>query len=302
MHSKQEKLGEILILIEMLLFSIFPIIMNVTTKLMPPILFAALTTILASIFFFLQLAYKKNLKEIFHRKSLKYNLGVTFFIVIIPSILIFKGSKLTSGINTAIFLQMEILFALPICALLLKEKITKFRLISSLIITTGAVLVLYNGTFKINLGDLLIILGTMLYPIGNVFAKKSLSMVSPITILFIRSFVGGLFLLLISLIFENSADQIIPSVKQNLWAIIVSGIVVMGISKILWYEGLKRLDVGKATALAMSYPAFSLIIAVIFVGETASAYQVIGLVVMMAGIYLSTSKDKKMLTEATSTT
>lgn len=293
MHSKQEKLGEILILIEMLLFSIFPVLMNQTTKLMPPLLFAAVTTLLASFFFFLHLLYKKNLKEIFHKKALKYCIGVTFFIVIIPSILIFKGTKLTSSINTAILLQMEILFALPICAILLKEKITKVRLISNLIITFGAILVLFNGNLQLNIGDLLIVAGTMIYPFGNILAKKALVMVSPITLLFIRSFVGGLVLLLISLIFEKSFSQILPSIQANFWAILASGILVMSISKVLWYEGLKRLDLTKATALAMSYPAVSLIIAIVFVGEKATIYQISGLAVMMVGIYLSLYKDKK---------
>ncbi len=293
MNHKQEKTGEIFILSQVILFSIFPIIMSHTTKLMPPLLFAALTTLISSFFFFIHLVYTNKIKEIFNKKALKYCILVTLLIVVIPSILIFKGTKLTSGINTAIFLQMEILFALPICAILIKEKITKIRLISNLIIALGAILVLYNGSLQLNKGDLLIIAGTIIYPFGNIYAQKALKIISPSAALLFRSFLGGSILLLISLIFENSSHLIVPSIKEHFWAIVVSGILVMGLSKWLWYQGLKRLDVTKATALAMTYPAFSLIIAVIFTNEKATLYQVLGLAVMMFGIYLSTSKDKK---------
>lgn len=295
MKLKQERLGEIFILLEVLLFSIFPILINQGTQTIPPLFLAGITTIITSPIFLIQLIHTKKLKEIVHPKGLLYSIIVTICIVIIPSILIFKGTKLTTSVNTAIFLQMEIIFAIPICALLIKEKISAARFFSSIIITAGAVMVLYNDEFIPNIGDLLIITGTILYPIGNIYAKKAFEKISPNAVLFIRSLLGGAILIAISFLFEDTFGQAISITKENLILILVTGILINWLTKVLWYEGLKRLAITKATGLAMAYPAFTLILAITFVGEKVVIHQIAGLLIILSGIYLSLYKDKKLV-------
>jgi len=289
--QKEDRIGETFIISEVVLYSLFPIIINYSTKVIPPILFAGLSIITASIFLFFYILFKRGFKTIFNKKAFKYILGVTIFIIIIPSILIYEGTKLTSGVNTAILLQSEALFALFLCSIFFKEKITKEKIISAILIIFGATIVLYNGVLSLNLGDLLIVIGASLYPIGNIFAKKALKLSSPAVITFLRSLIGGIILIIISLIFEKSGNIIsINSAKKFLWLILLNGIVIMAISKILWYEGLKRLDIGKATTLSMIYPAFSLIFAALFLDEIPTIYQLFGMLIISIGAYLITHK------------
>ena len=181
----QERMGEMFIGGEMILYAAFPIILVHSTKLMPPILFAGLSMTVATLVMFFYFVFKGKISTLFNKKAFKYILGVTLFVVIIPSLFIYTGSSQTSGVNTAILLQTEIFFTLLIVGLLTKEKISLSRAIASVLIGIGAMYVLYNGTLKLNLGGLLIVAGTMWYPVGNIYAKKALKLTSSSSILFI---------------------------------------------------------------------------------------------------------------------
>lgn len=269
-----------------------PIAINYSVKLISPILFAGLYIFFCSILFLFYVVATKTFLDIFNRKTFKYTLGITAFIVIIPSILFFSGSKMTSGINTALLLQTEILFTLLICGAFYKEKITTKKLVSSALILAGAILILYNGSLNLNTGGLLIIAATVFYPFGNMCAKEALKLSPLAPILFLRSFLGGISLLAISLIFENSAPQIIPGIKTIMSSIIIVSIIIIVIAKIFWYKGLKNMEIGKAIGIATASPAISLIFAMIFLRESPTAYQIVGLLIIIIGVYFLTGKTK----------
>jgi len=290
--NKEQK-GEALILLETLMYSLFPIIVAHSTKILPPILFAGLSTITASVTLLLWLIYKKQLPTLLHKETIKYSLGVTLFIIILPSIFIFTGASQTSGINTTILLQTEILFTFLIYSFLKLEKITPKKILGSIIVFCGTTAIVYNGKLQINLGDLLIIAGTLFYPFGNYFAKRALQTAPPSTILFIRSLLGGLTLIFISLLFEGPISDSKPQLLKYWPLFIVNGIFIYHFSKILWYEGIKRIDISKAIPMSTGgYPAFSLIFAIIFLHEIPSVYQWVGFTLIIAGIFVLIKKDK----------
>lgn len=290
---ESERWGELLIICEVLVYALFPIVVNYTTKLMPPILFAGLSTIMAGVALFTYILIKKQLSKLKNIQALKYILAVTLFVTIIPSILIFTGTSKTSGINTTILLQTEILFAFLICGVFVGEKITPQRIGGAITVVIGAIAILYNGTLQINRGDLLIIAGTFFFPIGNIYAKKALKLTTPAVILLVRSFLGGMILVLISLLFENYQVSFSGYVVDNFKFILLNGALIYGLSRLLWYEGLKRLDISKATSLAISYPAFSLFYSYIFLKEIPTIFQWIGFIIIFWGIFILTYKRKR---------
>lgn len=289
--SKTERHGEIMILSQVALYGLFPVVINYGTRVIQPLLFLALSALASAIFFFLYLLISGRFNQIFNKKALPYIIGVVIFIVTVPNILLFLGTKLTSGTNTAILLQLEVFFAFIICSLFFNEKITRVRLLGSAIIVIGACLILYNGNFQLNIGDLLIVIGAALFPIGNIFSKKALDYIPSDVTLFLRNILGGVILLAISLIFEKSSPDIIPAF-QNFWTLILlNGLLLFGLAKILWYEGLKRIDITKATAIGSAFPAFSLIFAMIFLNERPAIYQIAGFLAIFIGVLLIIRKD-----------
>lgn len=293
----EERLGELMVFGETAIYALFPILVSYTTKHMPPILFAAIGTLIAGISVFIYLLVKKELASLKNKKALKQILGVTLFIIIIPSICIFIGGSLTSGINTSILLQSEIVFTFVIYALIKYEKINLIKTLGAIQVIAGTTLIVYNGTANINIGDLLIIAGTFFYPIGNIFAKKALKETTIPVILCVRNLLGGSILLAISLNMENYAVGEIGSyIKSYYPYMLISGILVYWISKSLWYGGLRRMDISKAILISVGgYPALSLIFAIVFLHEIPTVYQWIGFAIICVGIFaiVKTQKSKQ---------
>ncbi len=132
----------------------------------------------------------------------------------------------------------------------------------------------------------------MFYPIGHFYAKKAIKLTSPSIILFIRSFFGGIVLIILSLIIETQTKTFYEIGK--FWPLILfNGIFIYHISKILWYEGIKRIDISKAIPLSLGgYPVFSLIFVILLLKEIPNIYQIIGAMIILTGIFILLRKTK----------
>lgn len=283
--SKTETTGIILVLISAALWGMFPVFVNRGAKTIPPLMFAACSAIVAAIGSFVYLSLKGKFYELKKRESYFSLAMITLCIVIIPYSLFFIGASKTSGVNSSMLLLSEIIFTL-IFTPFIGEKNTKYKLLGAGGIFAGACFIVYNGTLALNTGDILIILSTVTYPIGNFYAKKALNLVSPAVILSFRFLFGGLFILMFSLATERGVN--IGQIIQSHWPLIVfSGLVPLCISAIIFYESLKRIDISKTISLLMAFPFFSLIILIAYFNEKISVYQRIGVAIMMIGLYYS---------------
>lgn len=198
------------------------------------------------------------------------------------------GAQLTSGINAAILLQTEPIYSIILGYWLLKEKITGRHLLATLAIIIGVSLVIYNGTFQINIGDILVILTPLCYQISHVLAKKTMKRVGVYVTSAAKYLYGGLMFILLSTFFQANQFEILGG--DNLIALTVLAFTwVAGI--LLWYGAIKRINLSKATALLSPYPIVSIIIAWPILGELPTVYQIVGLVFVMAGM-LSMRKVK----------
>lgn len=288
MTKQQENIGVILALTGAAMWGVFPVLVNHGTRILPPVMFAAITTLLAACGSFIYATSKGRLQELKNKKSYASLIIVAFCIVVIPYTLFFIGSSKTSGINSSLLLLSEIIFTL-IFTHFIGEKTTTKKLIGAIGVLIGALLILYNGKFKLNIGDLLIMASTITYPIGNFYAKKALNFVSPAIILLVRFLLGGLLILTIALLTESQLNIFKTALGQ--WELILfTGLVLLGIGKIIWYEGLKRLDISKAISLAMTFPLFSLIVLIGFFKEIPSTFQWMGILIMVIGVYFSVKR------------
>jgi drug/metabolite transporter (DMT)-like permease len=286
--AQKETTGVLLVLISAALWGIFPVAINRGTQHIPPLAFAAVSTLLAAAGSFIYTALSNKLGELKKKEAYASLLMITLCIVIVPYILFFIGSSKTSGINTSLLLLSEIIFTL-IFTPFIGEKTTIEKLTGASGVFIGAALILYNGKFSLNAGDMLVIASTATYPIGNFYAKKALHQVSPSTILFVRFSVGGLFILLISMLAERQPS--IPDIILADWpTLLFTGLILLGVGKIIWYEALARLDISKAISLGMTFPLFSLIVLIGLFKEEIANYQWLGIATMMVGIYFSVKR------------
>lgn len=284
MKTNKENIGSLFIFLSSFIWALFPIIVNKGTHTIPPLTFAGLSTLTTALCAFFFLIPSQRWSEVSNKKSFVPLLVLTLCIVIIPYSLFFMGAQRTSGINSSFLLLMEVIFTL-IFTHFIGEKTTRIKLIGSLGVFIGACFIVLHTTFIPNLGDILIVASTATYPIGNFYSKIALKHTSIPTILFFRSFLGGLFILCLGIFFEH---QSLPTILHDHWKLIaLNGVIILGLSKLFWYKGLRFLDISKAISLSIIAPLFSLLVLVFFFHEKISFYQGVGISIMMIGMYFS---------------
>lgn len=289
-NTKSEKIGEMLILSQVALYGLSPLLINHAIKTIDPLLFLALNTLLSGIPL-CYILFTKQRQELKNKIALKEILIMTLLNVIIAPILIYFGTKYTSGINTALLLQTEVFFTFLICGFFFNEKITRQKIIGATVIIIGSIAIIYRENFQFNIGDILIMAGTAFFPFGNIYCKKALSKVSTTTVLFIRAIIGGIVLSILSLIFEKPFAEMKTDFLPNLHFLLINSILILIIAKIMWFEGLKRIEISKAVTIGISYPAFSLIFAALFFQEIPNIQQIIGFITIFVGVYLIIRKS-----------
>lgn len=287
-NNQTEGVGVFYVLLSALVAGIFPLLVNLGLKNIPPLFFAGITTLLASLVSFIYAALLGKLPEIFFRKSYSSILMVTLCIVVIPYILFFIGAGKTSGLNSSLLLLSEIIF-IVLFTPFIGERTTTKKILGGLGIFIGTIIILYNGGFAFNLGDFLIAISTVTFPFSNFYLKKALNHVSTSIVLFARFLLGGIFLMLLSLIFEKDTNQ--TMIINEYWGIIAfTGFVVLGVGKIFLYEGFKRLDISKGSSLALTFPIFSMLFLMFFFDEQPTLIQWIGFGIMLIGIYFTVKR------------
>lgn len=287
LYSPHMAPGVIYILIVAAFWGMFPILVNQGSQHIQPLFFAATSMLLGAITAFITTLLKGNFRNILNKKAFLWGCGVAFTMAAFPYALLFIGSKMTSGINTAALMLSEIIFTLIITPFF-GEKPTFYKTFGGLLVLIGAFTILFKcGSF--NIGDLLIILSTMLLPVGNYFGKKALRIIVPENLMIIRYTLAGAALLFMSLFFENK-DKMIPSLLAFWPYVALNGILLFGFVNNLWYHGLKKLQISKAVFLLMTYPIFSLIFLVLFFNEKPNFFQIIGVLIIILGAYFTGKK------------
>ena len=283
MLARETKIGALIVLLGTFIWSFHPILIQRVTQSAPGLVVMVLThttaLVVASIFFLA----KGNFSGLFKKHLYRDQLWAAFLIVILPMTLFYTGARLTSGVNASVLLLSELLFTLPLAAWN-GESITRAKLIGSGAILLGSFLVLFRGFDHFSWGDVLIILSTASYPFGNFISKRLLKEISPETLLLSRLALGLPALFLISLIFAPGYNY--GSVFKAHWlTIIVAGGFCLAISKIMWFNGIKRLEISQALPLGLTFPVFSLITLVALGWETVSLQQFFGILCLFIGVY-----------------
>lgn len=148
----------------------------------------------------------------------------------------------------------------------------------------GTLIVLYPNTTKLHLGDLLILMATMIAPFGNYYQQRARETVSSEMILFIRSSISTPVVLIFAYLLRDKFS--IMDVKSSAVFILINGFLLLGFSKILWVEGIHRISVTKSNALASISPPLTLLFAWFFLDDIPTRFQLFSIVPIIIGMVL----------------
>lgn len=291
MNLSQQRQGELSIFSSAFLWSTFPVITILSYNTLHPIISLLFSTFF-SLFFFAALIAKKNLwKEITNRAVYKDILIATFLLGIVYYVLVFIGLQYTSPGNASIISLTQIFFGFLFFHVFRREYIPTTHIWGGLLMICGALIVLASNFHTFQGGDLLILLANMIAPFGNFFAQKARKQVSSETIMFFRSGLSSIFLFFLALLLHIPFS--IQAVQQSLLFLLINGFLLLGLSKILWIEGIHRISVPKANALESISPLFTLFFAWLLLSQPPTLWQLASLIPIALGVILLSKNATK---------
>lgn len=284
MVLSREKKGEFFVFAESFLWGLFPVITLLSFNNLSPLVSLLGSIIFATIFFAAILTVRSKWGELKNTSALKDILLATLIIGILLYLLYFFGLQRTSAGNVSIVALTEIFFSYLFFHVFKKNYIPPAHLIGATLMVVGALIVLIPSLQNFRGGELLIMLAAMIAPFGNFFQQKAREKVSSETLMFVRSLVSSIFILFLILILKTPLS--FTTIKISLPLLLINGVFMMGLSKIFWIEGIHRISVTKANALASISPLLTLIFAWILLKDAPTIWQLLSFVPMFFGVLL----------------
>ena len=279
----------LVLLLGMILWGLYPIFTHRFVLSLDPIFLVSISTLTASIPFFLLLAAKKELNQFFSVKYLKTFLGVAFFTAAGQGLL-FIGTKLTSGTNTGLLLQVEPIYSLILGIIFLGEILNGSQIGATILMVVGAVTIVYKGGVSINSGDILILFSPLMFQLSHLIGKRLLNKNIDVNlILASRQFYGGLMLLLFTFFTNKSAITLFNgrSISIGLSLGLFTAIVAL-----CWYSSIKKVPVSVASSFIPITALVSLVGSAFFLKEVISIQQYLGFFFIVGGMLWQASSSK----------
>lgn len=287
----KEREGETFIFLEAILWSLFPVITILSLKNIPPLLSLAWSTLFAAIFFGVVLSIKKGWSELRNKEALKDILFTTFILGIVYYFFYFFGLLYTSAGNASLIALTETFFSFLYFNVWHKEYISFVHILGAIMMLFGAAIVLYPNVHKFQLGDLLVMAASFIAPFGNYFQRRAREKVKSEAILFIRNAISAPVIFIIA--YSTHVNFTAINLEKSFIFLIIIGIVLFGFTKLLWIEGIHRINVAKANALGSVAPVFTLLFAWIMLGNIPTKFQLLSFIPMFFGIMLLGMNRKK---------
>ena len=286
---QEERKGEIYMLLLSVLESWFPIFSLFSIALIGAMYSFAFSVSIATIIFLALVVYQKKIPELLQEDARKDLLLTTFFINLL-FILVFTGLQYTTAGNMAVIIFLQLLFAYLYFNVFGSHKLSPMHTAGAIVMSIGAFTVLIPNDLSFNKGDLIILIAAALAPFANLYQKRARTFVSSESILAFRNLVALPVIFGIAYFSEPlpTADKLLEAAPY----ILAIGILVLGLSKILYIEALHRISITKVSAMLALLPLFTLIFAYFALTEVPSLRQVLGIIPILIGGYLITKPEK----------
>jgi drug/metabolite transporter (DMT)-like permease len=205
----------------------------------------------------------------------------------------YTGIKLASASLAAIlvcFLSPILIAAFS--AYIYKETLTKRQILGigaaalgTLIVITEGSIAFAEGGNQILLGTLLLLCTPVLWAMYSLVGKNLLEKHNPFVIVAYVNMLGGLFLIPFSLA-ENSLSLIL-SMSLNSWlAILFLSVTCSFFGYSIWFYELNRGKAAVTSSFLFAEPLVTVTFAIVFIGETISAFTIIGALFIFLGVLL----------------
>ena len=212
-------------------------------------------------------------------------------IMIASTTLILIGLNFTTAINASIINATQPVFTVLLAMLLLHDRLRLSQMCGIALGLIGVIAMIARVDLEtllqlqFNLGDILIVLGSVGYALYAVNIGKIPKMLSPVEALFMIIFTGSI-LVLPFYIIETLIYRPVPLNATAIYAIVGMSLVATVFGMLLWNLGNQLIGPSRAGMYINLIPVFTTIMAISFLDERLHLYHVICTVLIGIGIFL----------------
>ncbi len=258
-------------------------------------LFILLACAVASVCFLPYIRQTGGWKILLDKKVWPQCLAMGTFGTALPMTIFMIALNYTTPVNGAILNQFEIIYSLILSAVLLKEHPTVRQIGGSLLILLGVGLLLWQAGTTVQLkGDLMIIGCLWMFQLSHICAKKLPAQMPPQLIAAARALFAMPALLVLVIYLALFQGPLVFESNATLWSMLVlCAVVNYFLGNTFWYQAIRHMDLSKATAIILSYPVMTFVLAVLLGQDKITAVKVLGMVLAISGAYIVTGMVKQ---------
>ena len=218
--------------------------------------------------------------------------GITGF-----NTLLYYALRYTTSINASLVFATSPIIISILAAVILKERLTMYHFLGVGLTLGGVLYIISNGSlstlinFTFNLGDLMVIIAVISWGFYSIAVRSARQL--PLFSSFAYSIIFSLPLITLLFLWEmNWSDKVIVWSWASVAAILYVGIMASIVAFILWNAAVSRLGPARSSIFLNLVPVFASVFAILFNNETLAPYQLIGGLVVILGVYISTDTKK----------
>lgn len=286
--DRQERIGLLFAGLCVLNGAFVPAFAKLTTDQGDAMFVATATTVFGGMFAAVVLAVRGELRALVAPGQRLWLALVGALGTALAFFLFFEGARRTSAIDAALCLQIEPLYSLLAAWFVLGHRPPLRRVLSLVVLLAGILLAIAGPEYAPSAGTVLLMITPLCWQLSHLVALRRLPRVSPPVLAGARYIYGGLMLLCLWLAGGGlAAAPTGAGLARLLPLLVLQGCILSYFGTLLWYQTIRRLDLGRATAIVVpSIPVLSLGASFALLGEVPTLRQWIGLLMIVAGVFL----------------
>lgn len=273
------------LLVDVLLTALWPLVGHAGVRHFSPLLFVQFGLLSGLLCLAPWLACRGRWRSILSRELRLPLFWVGLLGSAIPSVLFILALEYTTPANAAVMAQSEVLYSAALSSWLLGERIGPAQAAASLLVVGGTGLLMLRDLSTARWkGDLLVLIAPWSFQAAHIVVKRLPARADALTIAGGRLFFGTLSLLPLSL-WALARGARASWNAESCALILTQGVGLYALNHVLWYAALRGMDLAKATAIMLSYPALSALLSRALGLEDLSAWQLSGLALTFCGAW-----------------
>ena len=212
--------------------------------------------------------------------------------------LAYLGLNYTTVTNGVILNSFIPVMIITISWIFLRERLTRMQLAGVGVSLAGVFTILSRGdiatltAFRLNGGDLLVILSMAMWSVYTICLRWRPPGLHLLTFLFVIACVGDLCMLplfLGELAFGRHMAVTLPNVAALVSVALFSSVLAY----IFWNHGVEQVGASVAGLFVHLMPVFGIVLAWLFLGERLALYHVVGIALILTGIWITSRLGRR---------